>query len=104
MCSSLLEKDMANFRHLFDKFWLGGLERLYKVPEVYQEALLVDVDSEESLKRTVSKYHISDKVLERFLKFMEIKSKNLSALKAHKELHDTYWYYTLTAITTYAEN
>ena len=104
MCSSLLDKDMANFRHLFDKFWLGGLERLYNVPELYQEALLVDVDSEESLKRTVSKYHISDKVLERFLKFMEIKSKNLSALKAHKELHDTYWYYTLTAITTYAEN
>ncbi len=103
MCSSLLEKDMTNFRHLFDKFWLGGLERLYKVPELYQEALLVDVDSEESLRQTVNKYHISDKVLKEFLNFMEIKSKNLSALKAHKELHDTYWYYALTAITTYTE-
>lgn len=103
MCSCLLEKDLDNFRFLYDKFWWGGLDRYYEVPELYQEALLGDVESEESLKMILQKYNISDNVQSRFHSFMDIRSMNVAALKTHKELQDTYWYYAMTVLESYTE-
>jgi hypothetical protein len=103
MCASLLDKDMDNFRYLYDRFWLGGLERYFAVPELYQEALLLDADSEESLNQIVNRYRISPNVLNRFYSFMEIRSRNVSGLRVHRELHKTYWYYALTTLETYTE-
>lgn len=49
LCSYLLDKNLNTFIGLYDKYYLDGLDRIVRVPDLYQEALLVNVNSRESL-------------------------------------------------------
>lgn len=93
LCHLLLQKRLSSFRAYYDELWLGGLDRRYKVPELYQQALLVEADSQESLELTVKRYNISEKVVERYLEFMQAVSDaqegNMAGLERFK---GTYWY------------
>ena len=88
LCSYLLDKNVNTFIKLYEKYYLGELDRIVSVPDLYQEALLVNVTSRESLMETVEKYHISQRVVDKYLSMME-------ANASVKELRGTYWHYIM---------
>ena len=96
LCSYLLDKNLNTFIGLYDKYYLDGLDRIVRVPDLYQEALLVNVNSRESLIETVQKYHISDKVVNKYVNLLDARSRD-----AHpetvltKEAMKTYWQYIM---------
>ncbi len=94
LCHLLLQKRISSFRAYYDDLWLGGLDRRYDVPELYQQALLMEADSQESLELIVERYDISENVVERYFEFMEAVEKagegNMEGLEQFK---GTYWYY-----------
>lgn len=93
LCYLLLQKRISTFRAYYDDLWLDGLDRRYEVPELYQQALLLEADSQESLELMVERYNISGKVVERYFEFMEAVEKagegNMEGLEQFK---GTYWY------------
>lgn len=97
LCSFLLENDIQTFVNLYDKYWLNGLDRYYNIPKIYQEALLLNVDSDESLKEIVQKYRLSPQIVENYLNFNEGYFNTDSDAGWIREFKDTYWHYLMTA-------
>ena len=95
LCSCLLEKNVGSFRNYYEKYWLDGLDRIAAIPDLYQEVLLLFADSDESLKEIVEKYHISDRVVSRYAKFMGIQLNPENSSDWVSEFNDTYWYYIM---------
>ena len=96
LCSYLLDKNVNTFITLYDKYYLDALDRMVSVPELYQEALLVNVDSKEKLFETVDRYHISEKVLDKFMKVMEARANSSQPENAFvEEIRGTYWHYIM---------
>ena len=96
LCSYLLDKNLNTFKSLYDKYYLGSLDRIVRVPELYQEALLVNVDSRESLIETVNRYNISEKVVNKFMNLMEARSKDEHPeTLITQEAMKTYWQYIM---------
>lgn len=96
LCSYLLDKNVNTFISLYDKYYLNALDRIVTVPDIYQEALLVNVDSDESLVETVEKYRISQRTLDKFMALMEARARsnnpeNLMIPEAMK----SYWHYIM---------
>lgn len=96
LCSYLLDKNVNTFVSLYDRYYLNGLDRIVRVPELYQEALLVNVDSRESLMETVQKYNLSEKVVNKFMNLMEIRSKDSNPHTVlSQDAMGTYWEYIM---------
>jgi hypothetical protein len=96
LCSYLLDKNVNSFVNLYDKYYLDGLDRMVRVPDLYQEALLVNVDSRESLIETVNKYHLSDKVVNKYVNLMEARSQDEHPeTLLTREAMKTYWQYIM---------
>lgn len=96
LCSYLLDKNLNTFIGLYDKYYLDGLDRIVRVPDLYQEALLVNVNSRESLIETVQKYHISDKVVNKYVNLLDARSKDAHPeMVLTKEAMKTYWQYIM---------
>ncbi len=74
MCSCLLDKNLNSFIGLYDKYYLNALDKVVEVPVLYQEALLVNVNSNESLQETVRKYNISTDVVNKYLELMDARA------------------------------
>ena len=96
LCSYLLDKNLNTFISLYDKYYLGALDRIVQVPEVYQEALLVNVNSRESLIETVEKYRISEKTVNKYMSLMEARSKSPDSSNVMtQDAMGTYWHYIM---------
>ena len=96
LCSYLLDKNVNTFINLYEKYYLDDLDRILNVPDLYQEALLVNVTSRESLMETVEKYHISQRVVDKYLSMMEARaSSSLPDNAFVEELRGTYWHYIM---------
>ena len=80
---------------LYDRYYLGSLDRLTEVPELYQEALLMNVNSRESLVETVEKYHLSQKVVDKFVGLMQARSRSDNPNVLTEESAGTYWNYVM---------
>lgn len=93
LCSNLLEKKLNTFVGLYDKYYLNSLDRIVAVPDLYQEALLVNVNSRESLVETALKYRLSQDVVDKFLHFMDARSADPNVLI--DEARGTYWHYLM---------
>ena len=93
MCMLLLDKNVKQFTDVYDRYWLNYLDQMIEVPHLYQEALLLNADTEESLRETINKYSISPEIVDRFLNLMSIQfEENTDLLKGFK---DTYWYFMM---------
>ena len=104
LCSYLLDKNINTFIRLYDIYYLDALDRIITVPDLYQEALLVNVNSRESLIETVSKYHISEKVVDKYLSVMEARaSSSLPENAFVEEIRGTYWHYIMVMSFNNAE-
>ena len=95
LCSYLLDKNVNSFIGLYDRFYLGTLDQLVNVPEIYQEALLINVNSNESLRETVEKYHISQRVVEKFMHLMEARATSEDPHVITEEAIGSYWNYIM---------
>ena len=96
LCSYLLDKNVNTFISLYDKYYLNGLDRIVRVPELYQEALLVNVNSRESMIETVGKYNISDKVVNKYMNLLEARSKDSNPETVITlDANGTYWEYIM---------
>ena len=95
LCSYLLDKNVNSFIGLYDRFYLGALDQLVNVPEIYQEALLINVNSNESLRETVEKYHISQRVVEKFIHLMEARASSQDPHVITDEAIGSYWNYIM---------
>ena len=66
------------------------------VPDLYQEALLVNVDSRESFSETVSKYNICREIADKYIRLMDARSKDPHPeVVITKEAMGTYWHYIM---------
>jgi hypothetical protein len=91
-----LDKNVNTFISLYDKYYLNGLDRIVRVPELYQEALLVNVNSRESLMETVQKYDLSDKVVNKYVNLMEVRSRDTNPHTViTQDANGTYWEYLM---------
>ena len=96
LCSYLLDKNINTFISLYDKYYLNALDCIVSVPELYQEALLVNVNSGESLRETVEKYHISQEVLDKYMSLLEARANSSNSENLiTQEAMGTYWHYIM---------
>lgn len=96
LCSYLLEKKLNTFTSLYNEYYLDRLDHMVKVPELYQEALLVNVDSRESLIETVQKYHLSQKVVDNYIKLLDARAQSGNPQTVlTREASGTYWNYIM---------
>ena len=96
LCSYLLDKNINTFLNLYNRYYYNGLDRIVTVPDLYQEALLVNVDSRESFSETVSKYNISREIADKYIRLMDARSKDPHPEAAiTKEAMGTYWHYIM---------
>jgi len=105
MCSCLLKKNVNTFISMYEKWYLGILDRFVGVPKIYEQALLVNVNSNESLEETVLKYSISRETVDRYMEFLQDQIKadgKLSVLES--KYRDTYWYYIMSTNLVQNEN
>ena len=100
LCSYLLDKNVNSFIGLYEKFYLGTLDQIVKVPEIYQEALLINVNSNESLRETVEKYHISQEIVTKFLHLMEARAQSEDPRVITEEAVGSYWNYIMAVSLT----
>ncbi|MBO6079289.1 MAG: hypothetical protein J6P66_11160 [Bacteroidaceae bacterium] len=103
LCSYLLEKNVNTFISMYDRYYLDRLDRIVSVPNLYQEALLVNVDSDASLWAAVDKYHLSDAVVRRFMSLMEFRASGGSEVLP-PEYSRTYWGYIMSVKLTHSQN
>lgn len=109
LCSYLLAKKVGSFEGAYRELWLGSLDHIYEVPELYQEALLVNVESQQDYIDAVAEYGISEKVQQRYFDFMSLTNNTDSKQYVPKtpieELKKTYWSYIMnTSISHPNEN
>lgn len=96
LCSYLLDKNINTFLNLYNRYYYNGLDRILTVPDLYQEALLVNVDSRESFSETVSKYKISREIADKYIRLMDARSKDPHPEAViTKEAMGTYWHYIM---------
>ena len=103
LCSYLIDKNVNSFIAAYDRYYLDKLDQIVSVPDVYQEALLASVNSNESLRETVEKYRLSQRVVEKFLRQMETRAKSEDPNVITEEAVGTYWHY-LMAVSFYNMN
>lgn len=100
LCSYLLGKKVNSFIGVYEKYWLNSLDQIYPVPEVYQQALLVNVTDEQSYIDAVSKYGISEDVQRMYFDFMGLTNQEGSERYVSKtpieQLKKTYWNYIMS--------
>ena len=97
LCSYLLDKNVNTFISLYDKYYLNSLDQIVKVPELYQEALLVNVTSKESLIETVEKYNLSQQVVDKYLNLLEARANSdRPETTITNEASGTYWHYIMS--------
>ena len=96
LCSYLLDRNVNSFIGSYEKYYLNSLDQMVQVPELYQEALLTNVTSNESLKETVGKYHISDQVVVKFLNLMSARAESENPHTITEESAKTYWHYIMS--------
>ena len=105
LCSYLLDKNVNTFISLYDRYYLNALDRIVSVPDLYQEALLVNVNSRESLIETVEKYHISQRVYDKYMQLLEARagdSRPESVITT--EAMRTYWHFIMVMRYNNTEN
>ena len=95
LCSALLDKRVNTFISLYDEYYLDGLDRIATVPELYQEALLVNVNSSESMTGTVNKYHISQNVVQKYMNQLQARSNSDDPHVLTEDARGTYWHYIM---------
>lgn len=96
MCSCLLDGNMDAFLNLYDRFWLNGLDHYHQIPALYEEALLMNADSDDSLKETVKRYSISQNTVDRYLSFLDIVLNPEKENRGIERFRKSYWYYTMS--------
>ena len=96
LCSYLLDRNVNSFIGLYERYYLNSLDQVVKVPDLYQEALLTNVTSSESLSETVRKYHISEEVAVKFLNLMSARAKSENPHTITQESSGTYWHYIMS--------
>lgn len=92
LCMCLLEKRMNSFIAGYDRYYLNGLDQLVEVPALYQEALMAPVNSDESFRETVEKYHLSQAVVEKYFDFQKARERE----NIPQEYMNTYWFYLMS--------
>ena len=100
LCSYLLDKNINSFIESYERFYLGKLDQIVKVPDIYQEALLINVNSNESFRETVEKYHISQEIASKFIRLMEVRSRSENPHVLTEEAAGTYWNYIMAVSLT----
>lgn len=92
LCGLLLDKKLGSFRSYYDRYYLNGLDQMVAVPEIFQQALLSEVTSQESFDQTVVKYSISQKTASDFMDFFGLASGTMNP----DSYRDSYWYYVMS--------
>lgn len=93
LCSLLLEKRLNTFIEYYDKYYLNALDKVVAVPDIYQEALLMSVNSEESLERAVERYGIRGDVVDKYFRFLKTQNPETGTVTLTKEIERTFWGY-----------
>lgn len=102
LCGCLLDKKIGSFRSCYDRYYYNKLDRLVDVPELFQQALLTDVTSQEQFDATVARYSISNKTANDFKDFFGL---NSASGRMNPEAHrDSYWYYIMSVQLNTEEN
>ena len=96
LCSYLIEKNVNSFVAQYERSYLNGLDRVVNVPDLYQEALLVNVDSDESLRAVMDKYHLSESVVSKYMSLMNLIAEGAEPQSLPQQFHNTYWYYIMS--------
>jgi len=105
MCACLLNKNINTFIGLYEHCYLDMLDRFVQVPKLYEQALLVNVNSNESLAQTATRYSISQETVDRYMDFLQDQIKaNGKLSRLEKKYSDTYWYYIMSTNLVHNEN
>lgn len=96
LCSYLLDKNINTFVSLYDKYYLNALDRMVTVPDLYQEALLVNATSMDKLIEIAQKYNISQTVADKYVRGMEARLNSEQPQNTLlEENKGTYWHYIM---------
>ena len=96
LCSHLLAKQSQQFTAAYDKYYLNRFDRVIKVPELYQQALVTLITDQKSFVAIVSRYGIDKQITDRYQEFLAALEKSGGALDGLGEFKGTYWYYMVS--------
>ena len=96
MCSALLEKKINSFIGMYERWYNTNPYRSAVVPPLYEQALLVNVNSRESLMECAGRYRLSQATVDRYMEFLGDQADAQGNLAKLKEYSDTYWYYIMS--------
>lgn len=91
LCYHLLNKNMAEFVQLFDRYAKG---RMSIMPRIYSEALLIWLFNAKASEKEVQQYGISPDVIRDFANYTRIYEKDKGEMKLLQESYGkSYWFY-----------
>ncbi len=96
MCAALLEKKINSFIGMYERWYNMNPYRSAVVPELYEQALLVNVNSRESLVECAGRYRLSQATVDRYMEFLSDQVEAQGNLDKLKKYSDTYWYYIMS--------
>lgn len=96
LCQYLLGKNLKSFEGAYEKYYEPRFRELLGVPELYQQALLVNVQSQEEFNYRCARYGISPEVAKRWMDFTRMISEKDINTVDFIGFQGTYWHYIAT--------
>lgn len=96
LCQYLLGKNIRSFEGIYEKYYEPRFREALGIPEIYQQALLVNVDSQEEFNYRCSRYGISPEVARRWMDFTKLISQKAVSPADLAAFKGTYWFYIAT--------
>jgi len=92
LCFDLLDKNLGRFKIDYDKYYVPVFGST--PAKIYQEALMMCLDKEESAKDMIYVYNVSDKVCNECIDFLaRYEESNGNGLPLKEKFGKTYWFY-----------
>lgn len=97
LSACLLDKNYQTFLSYYDRYYLDKLDGLISVPEIYQQALLLQATDDESLQMLMEKYKIPMSMVDYYFAFVDAQAESQGNLGKLSNFAGTYWYYMILA-------
>ena len=97
LSASLLNKNYQTFLSHYDRYYLNKLDRIIQVPEIYQQALLLQATDDESLQMIMEKYRIPMSMVDYYFAFVDAQAESQGDIRKLGNFAGTYWYYMVLA-------
>ena len=82
---------------LCHRYYLNKLDRIIQVPEIYQQALLLQATDDESLQMIMEKYRIPMSMVDYYFAFVDAQAESQGDIRKLGNFAGTYWYYMVLA-------